>query len=71
MNAELIVWIVIAGVCAMTFIYRLVASLLRHHSGLHLTRVVEIGSEAEEFFVPGDIIVRDNKGNDNDYDYDD
>lgn len=58
MNTPLIGWVCIAAAMAMMIIAHIVKSISRHsehhHSHLRAHHLIEIGSEREEFFVPGD-----------------
>lgn len=67
MDTALFTWVIIAIVCAVAILYKVMDSLYHHHRKFHRNRIVEIGRESEEFYVPGDRIMK----NDYDYDYDD
>ncbi|MCM1067536.1 MAG: hypothetical protein NC418_08205 [Muribaculaceae bacterium] len=63
MTTPLITWSIITGFFIAVVIARLARAAVRCSRGEH--RIVEIGSEREEIFLPGDIIRID------EHDYDD
>ncbi|MBJ2188430.1 MAG: hypothetical protein HFJ87_07405 [Muribaculaceae bacterium] len=66
MNTPLIVWICIAAVAAILFIARIVTDV-RHHRQSHRNfKLVSLGHEWEELYVPGDKIYHDDPKNDYD-----
>lgn len=68
MPTPLFVWIIVAIVCTLAVFYKIMGSLHHHKKNSRITRInriIEIGRESEEFFVPGDRIIK------NDFDYDD
>lgn len=57
MYRPLITWAVLAALLIILFIVRTAIACHRHHrhhDGKHLHHILEIGSERDEFFVPGD-----------------
>ncbi len=65
MTIPFITWACIAGLFAAALIVRLVRAVIFCSEGRH--RIVEFGSEREEFFIPGDPV----PGFKSDCDYDD
>lgn len=63
LNVPLITWCVIAFAMVALIIVRV--SHKPHHSSMHHAHLFEIGSEREEFFIPGDRIVNDDTAYDN------
>lgn len=64
MSTPFITWAVIVAVAAAAIVFNLVravAGRLAHHHGRH--HFISLGSEREEFFIPGDVLKPDN----NDY----
>ncbi len=54
MNTPLITWAIIVGILAVAFIIRGIVYLASSHKRHGRFHFIEIGSEREEFFVPGD-----------------
>ena len=54
MNTPFITWAIIVGILAVAVIIRGIASLVSSRKKHGHFRLIEIGSEREEFFVPGD-----------------
>ncbi|MDE5941284.1 MAG: hypothetical protein K2H14_04155 [Muribaculaceae bacterium] len=60
MNIPLITWCCIAAVSVLIICVRLYHGFTAHHhrhesrSRLHRNRIIEVGSESEELFIPGD-----------------
>lgn len=61
MNTPLITWSCIVGLFLLLVIVRSTHSLISYRNRKH--RFVTLGSEREEFFIPGDPV------NEDDYDY--
>lgn len=61
MNTPLLTWSVIVGLLIITTALRIMRAV-RHNSKGH-GPIIEIGTEREEFFIPGDYL------HDRDYDY--
>lgn len=67
LNVPLVTWFVIAFAMLALVIVRVILKTNAHHTsnpGRH--HLIEIGSEREEFFIPGDRPVKNDS-----YDYDD
>ncbi len=60
MTTPLFIWASIVALLVVIFMVKLIASV-KHGSNSHL---VEIGSEREEFFVPGDPLPQQFNAND-------
>lgn len=63
MNIPLITWSAIVGILLLAVIVRTIILFINSRKGKRHFRLIEIGSEREEFFVPGDP-----KNSDEDYD---
>ena len=63
MTTPLITWSIISGFFIAVVLVRLIHAVMRCSRGEH--RFIEIGSEREELFIPGDILKPDA------HDYDD
>lgn len=66
MNTSTIVWIGIASLFAMLIIVRFVFSAIHR---MHLSKprhIISLGSEREEFFLPGDPIREEDDSDDED-----
>lgn len=64
MNTPIIVWLSVIGMFAMFLIIRVAIRIIRHFHGIHPSKIISIGSEREEFFVPGDISLDDSEYDD-------
>ncbi len=54
LNIPLITWCVIVAAMTVLISVRLFKNEHRHMQQRHQGRLIEVGSEREEFFVPGD-----------------
>ncbi len=57
MNTALVTWLIVAGmivVISLTSIFKSILAYVKKHN-----KIITIGSEKEEFFVPGDILNKD------------
>lgn len=58
MTTPILTWLLIVLILAALFVIHAVWVLSRHHRGAHYSaahhRLVEIGSENEELYIPGD-----------------
>ena len=66
MTTALITWISVVALVSLLIIFKSVHSLKKNSSKKH-SNLLEITSESERFFIPGDIL----KYNERDYDIDD
>ncbi|MCM1356343.1 MAG: hypothetical protein NC212_08065 [Staphylococcus sp.] len=66
LNVPLVTWFVIAFAMLALVIVRAFLKTNSHHTGSRRHHLIEIGSEREEFFIPGDRPVKNDS-----YDYDD
>ena len=64
MNTPIIVWCCIIGLVAVVVILNFISAVRRHRNCCH--NLLEIGSEREVMYVPGDEL--SNFSSDNDYD---
>ncbi|MDE6022452.1 MAG: hypothetical protein K2G13_03010 [Muribaculaceae bacterium] len=69
LNIPLITWCIIVAAMTVLITVRLFHNNHKHmHAHSHSVHMLDIGSEQEEFFVPGDIVSRrDEAMNDVDY----
>ncbi|MEE0978745.1 MAG: hypothetical protein UH625_04985 [Muribaculaceae bacterium] len=65
METPLITWTCVVALFVMIIVINIIRNIRFHRKGNH--RIFEIGSERDEFFVPGDPA----NGNSIDYDYED
>lgn len=65
MNTPLIAWVCIAAAIALLILTHIIKTTCHHSVRRHRHHFIEIGSEREEFFVPGDPIVRNDHERDN------
>ena len=56
LNIPLITWCVIVAAMTVLITVRLFKNEHRHMQSRHQGHLVEVGSEREEFFVPGDAL---------------
>lgn len=54
MNTSIIVWISIVGLFIMLLFIRLVLNIIRHAHRIRPGHLISIGTEREEFSLPGD-----------------
>lgn len=64
MNTSLIIWCIIAALSAVTVITRIAVSVIHHSQVSTMRRLLKLGQEWEEIYIPGDRILK------GEYDYD-
>ena len=68
MDTALCIWLVVAIVCVVAFILKVMESCGHRRVKIRFHRIVEIGRESEEIFVPGDRVVNSDCDEDDSYD---
>lgn len=63
MNTQLVIWLFIAAFAMLVILVRGL-EVLRHHSHHTKQRIIELATESEELFIPGDQSENDNTYND-------
>lgn len=67
MDTTLLIWMCIAAAALLAVSVRIAGELNHHGRRCHRTKFIELGSETEELFVPGDKTVKNlNDYNDTD-----
>lgn len=62
MNVPLITWCCIAAIFIAIVLFKSLRAISRRHGSHH--PVIEIGQEWEEFYLPGDLIIKDKNDSD-------
>lgn len=55
MDTTITIWICVAAAMAAIIIYRMLHRVIHLNHGAHNHRLIELGSEREELWIPGDM----------------